>query len=134
MNVDPRSGLTGQQVELLRNKLLAARGEVLDRARRRRPPSTLGSIDSEAAGDPIDQAEGSFEQGLQGSLSTSDQQRLKEIDEALARIDGGHYGMDEVLGEPIGFDRLWAAPWARFTQDHQEQIEAAGPSRRPPSL
>jgi DnaK suppressor protein len=134
MNVDPRSGLTAQQVELLRDKLLAARNETLARAGKRRPPPTPGSSEGEPAGDPADQAEGTFEQGLRGILSTTDRQRLNDIDDALARLDRGRYGVDEVTSEPIGFDRLSAAPWARFTQDHQEQIEAAAPARRPPSL
>jgi DnaK suppressor protein len=134
MNVDPRSGLTEQQVELSRKRLLAARSEILARGAKRRPSSTPGASDAEPAGDAADQAEGTFEQGLRGTLSTTDRERLHDIEEALTRIDEGHYGVDEVTGEAIGFDRLSAAPWVRFTQDHQEQLEEAGRSGRPPSL
>jgi DnaK suppressor protein len=131
MKIQAGSGLTEQQVELLRHKLLAARDAIVARAERWRPPP--GAPDGEAPGDPADQAEATFEQGLRGTLSTADQARLREITDALLRLDRGVYGIDEDSGEPIGFERLSAAPWARFTQDHQEQLEAARPGR-PPSL
>jgi RNA polymerase-binding transcription factor DksA len=134
MNVDPRSGLTEQQVELSRMRLLQARNDILARGAKRRPTSTPGASDAEPAGDAADQAEGTFEQGLRGTLSTTDRERLHDIDDALTRIDHGHYGVDEVTGEAIGFPRLSAAPWARFTQDHQEQLEGADRRGRPPSL
>jgi DnaK suppressor protein len=130
--IDSRSGLTEKQVELLRGKLLSARDAVLARAAGRRPAQA--ALEGEAPGDPADQAELTFEQGLRGTLSTSDQVKLREIDDALARLERGSYGADEETGEPIGFDRLSAAPWARFTQEHQEQLEAASPAGRPPSL
>jgi DnaK suppressor protein len=37
---------------------------------------------------------------------------VKEIDQALARIDAGSYGRCESCGEPIPADRLRALPWA----------------------
>jgi DnaK suppressor protein len=38
---------------------------------------------------------------------------LEEVDDALARIDAGRYGVSEKSGEPIPFERLKAVPWAR---------------------
>ncbi len=37
---------------------------------------------------------------------------VKEIDQALARLDAGTYGLCEVCGEPIPDERLRAIPWA----------------------
>ncbi len=39
--------------------------------------------------------------------------QLTEVDAALARIDDGSYGIDEVTGEPIDPARLDAIPTAR---------------------
>ena len=35
----------------------------------------------------------------------------------------GEYGLDEETGEPIGFGRLSALPWARFAASTQEAHE-----------
>jgi DnaK suppressor protein len=121
VKVDSRSGLTGQQVELLRAKLLAARDELVSRIGRRRPPPM--SSEGEALGDAADQAEASYEQELLGTLSSFDRHRLHEINDALARMDRDLYGVDEVTGEPLGFERLFVQPWARYTQSHQDQLD-----------
>jgi len=43
---------------------------------------------------------------------------LDEIDDALKRIDEGAYGICEVDGTQIEFDRLQALPWARTHLKH----------------
>jgi DnaK suppressor protein len=135
VNIHPEAGLTQQQVEQLRYKLLAGQHEILARAAKRRPPATTdGETEGEPTGDPIDQAEATFEQGLIGSLSTADSKTLHEIDDALARIGRGTYGICEATGDPIGFDRLDVEPWARFTQAYQERLERSRPGSKPPSL
>ena len=40
--------------------------------------------------------------------------QLKEVEEALTRIENGTFGNDEKTGEPINPDRLRANPTARF--------------------
>ncbi len=37
---------------------------------------------------------------------------VKEIDQAVERIDGGSYGLCESCGQPIPAGRLQALPWA----------------------
>lgn len=44
--------------------------------------------------------------------------RLREINEALGKIEKGTYGVCEVCGEPIGEDRLEANPAARTCKEH----------------
>ena len=37
---------------------------------------------------------------------------LRDVESALAKIDGGTYGTCERCGNPIGLERLEALPWA----------------------
>ena len=53
-----------------------------------------------------------FEREQLRALTTQTAARLVEIDEALARLDDGTYGICAVCGEPIGEARLEARPTA----------------------
>lgn len=52
------------------------------------------------------------ERSLVGSLATRGREQLREIDEALARLDIGRYGICVSCGEPVGAGRLQARPAA----------------------
>jgi DnaK suppressor protein len=135
MTIDPRSGLTQRQAELLRTRLLEARTQLLGRAQARfRRSAGAGPTEGEVAGDAADQAEVSFEQGLVTETSEADRARLRDVEDALARMDEGRYGLCEATGEPIGVDRLLVEPWARYTRAYQEELEAAAGQGPPPSL
>ena len=64
-------------------------------------------------------------------LRTVDRQGklLKKINESLKDIEEGDYGYCEILGEPIGLERLLARPTARLSiqakemQEHKEKTE-----------
>jgi DnaK suppressor protein len=45
---------------------------------------------------------------------------IKEIDAALRRLEIGSYGVSEMTGEPIAYDRLMLVPWARTSADDKE--------------
>jgi RNA polymerase-binding transcription factor DksA len=47
------------------------------------------------------------------AIATPLESQLKDVEEALARIDAGTYGHDETTGEPIPVERLEANPAAR---------------------
>lgn len=47
------------------------------------------------------------------AIATPLETQLKDVDEALARMDAGTYGHDETTGEPIPLERLEANPAAR---------------------
>jgi len=64
------------------------------------------------------------ERGL--ALSTQAQSAVQQIDEALARITAGTYGICIVSSEPIPKERLEAIPWAAMTVKHK----VGGLSRR----
>jgi DnaK suppressor protein len=135
MKVNPRSGLTDEQLSALRAQLMKARREIFARARRWRIPGEGDPLEQGTPiGDAGDLAELSHEQALSVELGEADRRRLHDIDDALARADQGSYGICEATGEPIGFDRLAVEPWARYTSAYQELLEAATGTGHPPTL
>ena len=54
--------------------------------------------------------------------NTIDTKLLREIADALHRMDGGHYGVCPECEEPISAKRLDAVPWARYCVRCQEKI------------
>ena len=72
-------------------------------------------------GDLIDQANADAEAELQIRLHESDARLLRAIEEALARIRRGTFGMCEVCKQPISKARLEAVPWTRLCRDCKEQ-------------
>ena len=64
-------------------------------------------------GDMADQADGNNEVHIQLKLKQTDAKILQAIEEALARLDKGTYGMCRDCGEPISPARLNAIPWTR---------------------
>lgn len=66
-----------------------------------------------------EQGSDTYDQTLALSIAEADRKTIKEIDDALQRIDDGTYGVCEVSGKVISKTRLEELPWARLT------IEAA---------
>jgi DnaK suppressor protein len=57
---------------------------------------------------------------------------LRQVRDALRRVDDGTYGRCLVDGSPIEAKRLDAVPWAAYCIKHQRLLEAA--SRPKPTL
>jgi RNA polymerase-binding transcription factor DksA len=72
---------------------------------------------------PADAATNSFDRDLVLGLASFKQEGLYEIDAALERIDNGTYGVCELTGQLIPWERLEAIPWTRFSREAQKQIE-----------
>ena len=68
-------------------------------------------------GDPIEQANADAEDKLQVRLHESDAHLVRAIEEALARIRRGTFGMCEVCQQPITKARLAAVPWTRHCRN-----------------
>jgi len=66
---------------------------------------------------PADTATETFEREKDLSILEQLEAELVELQAALARVDEGTYGIDEVTGEPIDPDRLDAFPTARTNID-----------------
>ena len=73
--------------------------------------------------DITDRASHESERALE--LRTRDRQRklIPKIEDALRRIDSGHYGYCEKTGEPIAIKRLIARPIATLSIEAQEMHE-----------
>jgi len=56
-------------------------------------------------------------------LSASQNEFLREIEEAIQRVKDGIYGICEVTGKEINLERLRAIPTARLSIEAAEQIE-----------
>jgi RNA polymerase-binding protein DksA len=72
---------------------------------------------------PADIGSDNYEQEFTLGLLESERLLLKEIDEALVRIEEGTYGMCLIRGEAIGKPRLTARPWAKYCIDCARLIE-----------
>jgi DnaK suppressor protein len=114
--------LTEEQLEELRGAL-GAEGDALEEEMaahgKESGGSWTGSSESEGEeADPTDAADNIEELAINVPLVGELQSRKKEIAAALARIEKGTYGICEVCGEPIPFDRLEANPAARTCVQH----------------
>ncbi len=92
----------------IKKKLLKQRNELLSEAEQ-----TLNSrisTEKESFPDPTDQAVAELDNNFLLRLRGREQKLLKKIDEVIARIDGGTYGVCESCGEQISIKRLEARP------------------------
>jgi DnaK suppressor protein len=72
------------------------------------------------AGDVIDQANADAEAELQIRLHRSDGRLARAIEDALARIKQGTYGVCEICKQPISEARLEAVPWTHLCRKCKE--------------
>ena len=102
----------------IRRRLLSKRDELLQDLAKNREVSDE-TVD-ESAQDMADRATSAYTKEFAYSLSESDRKTLVLIDEALARLDAGTYGVCANCGAPVQEKRIEAVPWARFCLDCQE--------------
>ena len=57
------------------------------------------------------------------ALDENERSLLAQVEHALARLEDGTYGLDEVTGEPIPVGRLRAVPWATMTIESAERYQ-----------
>jgi DnaK suppressor protein len=76
-------------------------------------------------GDQIDQANADAEAELQIRLHQTDARLLRAIEEALARIKQGTFGVCQVCRQPVSKDRLEAVPWTRLCRECKEREHSA---------
>jgi RNA polymerase-binding protein DksA len=109
-----------QTADRLRERLEAERGEV------RRQLDDLGARrDAEGIEDPeldegfADAGQAAAERANLLTLVRSLRDTLRDVEQALDRMETGTYGICERCGREIGEDRLRARPWAHLCIDDQ---------------
>ncbi len=102
-------------------KLLLAKRRVLAGDVNGLEQAALHNSRQDASGDlskvPLDMADigsDNFEQEFTLNLIQTEQETLRDIEDALVRIDGGAYGQCETSGKVIAKTRLKALPHARL--------------------
>jgi len=70
-----------------------------------------------------EQGSDAYDQSLSLDLAAVDRKLIKEIDDALGRIEAGTYGLCELTGRPIRPERLEELPWARHSIDAARELE-----------
>ena len=80
--------------------------------------------------DLADAASQESQRSLSLVAATATYDQIKEIIDAILRIERGTYGICEITGEPISVERLNSVPWARYSLKGQQQAEQDGFGRR----
>ncbi|MEC2128183.1 TraR/DksA C4-type zinc finger protein [Brevibacillus centrosporus] len=116
------SGVDQDKLTLFRVKLLEQKKELEDRVQDHygmREPMTT-SLQEFAMYDnhPADIGSELFEREKDLALDSLDRETLKEIDQALTRMDEGTYGTCTVCGAAISEERLEALPQAQTCKEH----------------
>ncbi len=124
-----RTKLTSADTERFKQMLLEKRREILvnvnefeDEALKKSRLDASGDLSSM----PIHMADigtDNYEQEFALGLMDSERKLLKEIDDALGRIEQGVYGTCEATGKPIAKPRLIAQRWARYCVEYARMLE-----------
>jgi len=124
-----KSRLTAADIERFKQILLEKRREILLNVNEIQD-ETLKKSRLAASGDlssmPIHMADigtDNYEQEFALGLMDSERKLLKEIDDALVRIEQKVYGICEGTGKPIAKARLQAQPWARYCVEYARMLE-----------
>jgi RNA polymerase-binding protein DksA len=128
-----KQSLTPGDIEMLKQMLLQKRREILknvtafqDEALKQSRLDASGDLSSM----PIHMADlgtDNYDQEFALGLMDNERKLLKEIDDALERIEQGTYGICEGTGKPILKARLEAQPWARYCVDYARLLEHRSP-------
>jgi DnaK suppressor protein len=114
-------GLTEAQLEQFQEKLTAKAAEI----RGNLVSAKAGqALKGERLADVDDQAVQSHEEWIILNRNNIDVMLLREINEALSRVEDGTYGECMECEDPISHKRLNAIPWAKYCIDCQEEISA----------
>jgi len=124
-----KRGLVNANAKHFRELLLEKRREILrnvsefeDEALRKSRLDATGDLSSM----PIHMADlgtDNYEQEFALGLMDSERKLLREIDNALGRLEKKTYGICEGTGKPISKARLEAQPWARYCVEYARKLE-----------
>ena len=70
-----------------------------------------------------EQGSDTFDQDNSLRLAQKERELIKEIDDAIKRVDVGSYGVCELMRKPITLERLAELPWTRYCIDGARALE-----------
>ncbi|AXL49357.1 conjugal transfer protein TraR [Paraburkholderia caffeinilytica] len=117
--------LSDEFIAQQRKRLLALRQELLGGEEKTiADERTADEQHGDEAEELEDEAQGMAQNEVNQALHDVFDQRIKDIERALRKIDEGTYGFSDASGEPIPKARLEVAPEAILTVEEQSRREA----------
>jgi DnaK suppressor protein len=119
--------MTPSELQFFRDLLIARRAELMDEAGR--TAQDMGD-DAEGYPDPTDRGNLESDRNLLLRIRDRERKLISKIDEALARIADGSFGLCEECDEPIAVERLKARPVTtlciecKAAQEERERMQA----------
>ncbi|CAI6030280.1 TraR/DksA C4-type zinc finger protein [Cohnella sp. JJ-181] len=80
---------------------------------------------------PADLGTETFERERDAAIDDRYKERRADVERALAKMEDGTYGLCEISGEPIGYERLEALPAVRYSIAHAPAEAIADGDYRP---
>jgi DnaK suppressor protein len=108
----------------IREMLVRRRDEIYERVKAFRRDQNEERLST--PGDPMDVARSSVDVETHASIIEGLERQLAQIDDALAAVEAGTYGICRNCGQKIAFERLKAIPSAIYCVDCQTEISSQG--------
>ncbi len=124
------SELTDREIAELRRRLIEKRRELLGHITDISSAVSRAMEGSRENSELPEQAIDTEHIELNAGLYGSQRAELREVEEALGRIEDGTYGICLATGKPITLTRLRARPWAKYCIEYARKLERQGASRR----
>jgi DnaK suppressor protein len=110
-----------QDVETFKRQLLEMRRDLLGQVERKKLYSK--EVGEDGIPDSGDVAAYSYSKEVLMGLGENERTKLRLVEEALAKIDEGTYGVCERCEEPIPVKRLELLPFTRYCVQCQSELE-----------
>ena len=81
-----------------------------------------GELPSSADNHLADTASETYDRELDEGLEADAREQVRQVDEALARIESGDYGTCRICGKKIPVERLEAVPWTTLCIDDARKL------------
>jgi DnaK suppressor protein len=109
-----RNGI--ENINEFKKKLLNLKMEIFSSLSNRKKTDVEKDI-----GDEIDDVVQTMEKEMMFDLSSNEKNILKDIENALKKIEKGNYGICELCGKKIEYKRLKHIPYARYCIECQKK-------------
>jgi DnaK suppressor protein len=105
-----------ENIKEFKEKLLNLKMEIFSSLNNRKKTDVEKDI-----GDEIDDVVQTMEKEMMFDLSSNEKNILKDIENALKKIEKGNYGICELCGKKIEYKRLKHIPYARYCIECQKK-------------